>query len=73
MRDESTASPAALILVGAAVLVAAAFLWRHPEVFARRNFPFNWMHDESTPRRWVVAASVGGFGLALIALGLASL
>ncbi len=62
-----------LVAVGVGMMALALVLGRHPEVFARRNFPFNLGHDESTPRGWIVAVAIGGFGLALAVLGVTAL
>lgn len=62
-----------LVIVGLFFLGSAPFLRRHPELFARRNFPFNFINDQSEPRGWIVVAAVGGFGLAIMIVGVAGL
>jgi hypothetical protein len=71
MRTDSSA-PVGLLLVGAAIMaVAAAVLWAHPELLARRNFPFNIFGDESTPRRGIVVAPFLAMALGLVILAIA--
>ena len=61
---------ALLIPLGLLAIVASVILWAHPELLARRNFPFNLQSDQSEPRRWIASAPFAAFGLVLIILGI---
>lgn len=72
MRTDSSA-PVGLLLTAAAVMAfGAVVLWAHPELLARRNFPFNIFGDESTPRRAIVVAPFIAMSIVLVILAIAN-
>ena len=68
-NDASDGAVWLLLVVGLGLLALAPVLARHPDLFARKNFPFNIGHDESVPRRWIVAMAIGGIGLVFAVFG----
>lgn len=67
--DASDGAVWLLVVVGLGLMALAPFLARHPQLFARKNFPFNVGQDGSIPRGWIVAMCFGGIGLVLAASG----
>lgn len=73
VRGDSIAGPGLLLLFGLLALALALGAWTQPSALARRNFPFNWIRDDSSPRRAFVAAPLVAMGIVLIVLGLTAL
>lgn len=67
--DPSGGAEWLLVVFGLFLVAISPFLGRHPELFARKQFPFNFWNDQSIPRRWFVAMAFGASGLAFAVLG----